>query len=59
VDCTSEAAACRYTANCPTHEPIQNVHRKFQQFMADYTLDEIIGTRAAGGSEGPFHFQLG
>jgi Rrf2 family protein len=55
VDCTSEDASCRHTALCPTHEPIQNVHRRFQEFMAGYTLDEIVGPRMAR----PFHFQLG
>ena len=55
VDCTGVEAACRYSADCPTHEPIQNVHRRFQEFMTQYTLDEIIGTRPLG----PFQFQLG
>jgi len=55
VDCTSEDPSCRFSSNCPTHEPIQNVHRRFQEFMAGYTLDEIIGPRTAQ----PFQFQLG
>ena len=55
VDCTAPEAACRHSALCPTHDPIQNVHRRFHEFMAQYKLDEIIGSRHAG----PFHFQLG
>ncbi|HKI97700.1 MAG TPA: Rrf2 family transcriptional regulator [bacterium] len=55
VDCAGEDPTCRYTEQCPTHEPIQNVHRRFQEFMTAYTLDEVIGTRG----QGPFQFQLG
>jgi Rrf2 family protein len=55
VDCTSEEVTCRYTDHCPTQEPIQNVHRRFHEFMTAYKLDEIIGTRG----EAPFNFQLG
>jgi len=54
VDCASDEQSCRYSSRCPTHEPIQNVHRRFQAFMAAYKLDEIIGTR----SPLPFQFQL-
>jgi Rrf2 family protein len=55
VDCTGAEAACRFSAHCPTHDPIQNVHRRFQDFMTDYKLDEIIGSQPAP----PFQFQLG
>ncbi len=55
VDCAGEDSDCRYSSFCPTHDPIQNVHRRFQEFMAAYTLDEITGKPA----QGPFHFQLG
>ena len=55
MDCTDEEAGCRHAAYCPTHDPIQNIHRKFQEFMAGYTLDEIIGSQRGG----PIQFQLG
>ena len=55
VDCADDEAACRHAAYCPTHDPIQNIHRKFQEFMAGYTLDEIIGAERSR----PFQFQLG
>jgi Rrf2 family protein len=55
VDCTSEEVTCRFQAHCPTTDPIQNVHRRFQQFMAGYSLDEIVGQRPAP----TFQFQLG
>ena len=54
VDCVSEELTCRFSAQCPTHEPIQNVHRRFQAFMAAYKLDEIVGARHPA----PFQFQL-
>ena len=56
VECADDMAACHRAAFCPTQDPIQNIHRKFQAFMAAYTLDEIVG---APRGEGPFHFQLG
>lgn len=59
VDCTSEELTCRYSAHCPTHDPIQNVHRRFQEFMAAYTLEEIIGTQPPQRPYEPFQFQLG
>lgn len=43
VDCTSEHLSCRFSAFCPTHDPIQKVHRRFQEFMAAYKIEEIIG----------------
>jgi Rrf2 family protein len=55
VDCASEDACCRFVANCPTHDPIQNVHRRFQEFMAGFTLDEILGT----AQPAPLRFEFG
>ena len=55
VDCAGAEAACRHSAYCPTHDPIQNVHRRFHAFMAGYTLDEIIGAERGQ----PLQFQLG
>ena len=43
VDCTSEHLNCRFSAFCPTHDPIQKVQQKFQEFMAAYKIEEIIG----------------
>ncbi|MCH8883919.1 MAG: Rrf2 family transcriptional regulator [SAR324 cluster bacterium] len=43
VDCTSEHLSCRFAAFCPTHDPIQKVQRRFQEFMAAYKIEEIIG----------------
>ena len=43
VDCTSEEATCKFSALCPTHDPIQTVHRKFLEFMDGSKINEIIG----------------
>jgi Rrf2 family protein len=56
VDCVSEGDACRFLAFCPTHDPIQAVHRKFQEFMEAYTIDEIIGPPRQGST---FRFRMG
>lgn len=47
VDCTSDEVACKFSELCPTHDPIQAVHRKFLAFMDDYKIDEIIGSPAS------------
>lgn len=43
VDCVADEDGCQYTEFCPTHDPIQMVHQKFQTFMRDLSLAEIIG----------------
>ena len=43
VDCITDQDNCRFTQVCPTHDPIQEVHRKFQNFMSRLTLAEIVG----------------
>lgn len=44
VDCVEDDDQCRYTEVCPTHDPLQVVHRKFQSFMEGLTLAEIVGS---------------
>jgi len=43
VDCVSDSDACRFTDICPTYDPLQVVHRRFQHFMQGLTLAEIVG----------------
>lgn len=43
VDCVADVDSCKFTSVCPTHDPIQVVHRKFQNFMGRLTLAEIVG----------------
>lgn len=43
VDCVAGVDSCKFTEVCPTHDPIQVVHQKFQNFMSRLTLAEIFG----------------
>ena len=43
ADCTDEETRCEHQPGCPTHDPIQRIHRRFELFMAGYMLDEIFG----------------
>jgi hypothetical protein len=43
VDCVADGDNCKFTWICPTHDPIQVVHRKFQAFMDRLSLAEIAG----------------
>jgi Rrf2 family protein len=43
VDCVSDDACCQFSPVCPTHDPMQMVHRKFKDFMARLSLEEIVG----------------
>ncbi len=43
VDCVEDDSCCRFTPVCPTHDPLQVVHRRFKDFMAGLTLEEILG----------------
>ena len=43
VACTTAENTCQYSEVCPTHDPIQAVHRKFLEFMSEYKIDEILG----------------
>lgn len=43
TDCTDGESHCEYLQGCPTHDPIQRIHRRFELFMAGYMLDEIFG----------------
>ncbi len=54
VDCTSEDTTCQYSALCPTQDPIQAVHRKFQAFMAGFKIEEIVARPA----QTPFAFRM-
>jgi Rrf2 family protein len=45
VDCVSDAACCQLSPVCPTHDPMQVVHRKFKDFMNQLSLEEIFGLR--------------
>lgn len=51
VDCATAKTTCQYSDFCPTHDPIQAVHRKFLNFMSEYKIDEILGAPK------PFHPQ--
>lgn len=53
VDCTGGEALCKFSEFCPTHDPIQAVHRKFVEFMTTYKIDEILGydTTYSNGSD--------
>lgn len=42
VECASSASSCRLMDLCPTQDPIQAVHRKFEEFMSGFTLDQIL-----------------
>ena len=42
VDCVSDDACCQFSPVCPTHDPMQVVHRKFKEFMAGLSLEEIL-----------------
>jgi len=43
VDCVAEDPGCKFTEVCPTHDPIQTVHRRFELFMRSLTLAELTG----------------
>jgi len=43
VDCVSDTDNCRFTDICPTYDPLQVVHRRFQNFMEGLSLAEIVG----------------
>lgn len=43
VDCVVDGDNCKFTLVCPTHDPIQVVHHKFQSFMNRLNLAEIAG----------------
>jgi Rrf2 family protein len=43
VDCVSDDACCQFSPVCPTHDPMQAVHRKFKEFMMRLSLEEIFG----------------
>lgn len=43
VDCVAGGDSCKFTDVCPTHDPIQVVHEKFQKFMSRLSLAEIVG----------------
>ncbi len=53
VDCVAGGDSCKFTLICPTHDPIQVVHQKFQSFMNRLNLAEI-----AGLPREPFDFGL-
>lgn len=42
VDCVADNDNCDLTDSCPTHSPLQAVHLKFQAFMENLTLGEIL-----------------
>lgn len=46
VDCVSDDACCQLSAVCPTHDPMQVVHRRFKDFMAGLSLEEILGLQS-------------
>ena len=50
VECTSDEPNCKFISLCPTHDPLQVVHRKFEEFMNGLTIEEIIGPSRS------FHF---
>ncbi len=42
MDCTSPQTTCGMQSDCPMHSPILRVHAKFHEFMASYTLADIL-----------------
>jgi Rrf2 family protein len=54
TDCTDAETHCEYQPGCPTHDPIQRIHRRFELFMSGYMLDEIFGCPTPR----PFEFTL-
>ncbi len=53
MECTGEAPSCERQDGCSMHNPIQRVHERFQQFMAGFTLEEIME------GSGPLGLRLG
>ena len=43
VDCVESDSCCQFVAVCPTHDPMQEVHRRFYEFMTRLNLAEIVG----------------
>ena len=43
VDCVEETDLCQYSGVCPNHSPFQRVQEKFQAFLEDLSLDEVLG----------------
>ena len=43
VDCVSDDTCCQLSSVCPTHDPMQVVHRRFKDFMSGLSLEEILG----------------
>ena len=43
VDCVADSDNCQIMEICPTYNPLQVVHRRFQAFMEGLTLAEIVG----------------
>ena len=43
VDCVESDSCCQLVAVCPTHDPMQEVHRRFDEFMTRLNLAEIVG----------------
>lgn len=56
VECTSAESACRLVSLCPTHDPLQAVHKKFAEFMAGLTIDQVIGIAPTLDKPQPFQF---
>ncbi|MDH4225899.1 MAG: Rrf2 family transcriptional regulator, partial [Deltaproteobacteria bacterium] len=51
VDCAGESRECGLDHHCPTRKPLQVVHRRFQQFMDQLTLNEIVGSVSSTSPE--------
>lgn len=56
VECNNADSTCRLADLCPTHDPLQTVQRRFEEFMAALTLDQIIGKAPMFGRSPQFQF---
>ena len=53
VDCVESDSRCEFSSVCPTHDPMQVVHRRFYEFMSQLTLAEILDIPRS-----PFSFRI-
>ena len=45
VECSAGKMDCKFIELCPTHDPLQMIHKKFEEFMAGLTIDQILEAR--------------
>lgn len=52
VECSRGEMSCKFIEQCPTHDPLQAVHKKFEEFMSGLTIDQIIEPTANNPATG-------